>query len=267
MSENQRERSAEAERTSRQRALPWVGDVGQRRLRDARVLVIGAGGLAVPVTQYLAGAGIGRLDLIDFDAVEPSNLARQVLFTAVDIGRQKAGALAAVAARIAPASRVEAHEAQVTPNNAAELVGALAPDLVIDTTDHWPTRLAIADACRERAVALVWPSVIGTDGQLTVFSGAPGNPTIDDLVDRETAPQHPVSCAVDGVLGPVVGQVGSMAATEAIKLIVGGGRPLVGRVAIIDGLGATVREVPLVPRGSARSGGRDAAGVPTRAPS
>lgn len=241
----------DAERTSRQRALPWFGDVGQRQLRDARVLVIGAGGLAAPAVQYLAAAGVGRLDIVDFDVVEPSNLARQVLFTRDDVGRPKADALADAGATLAPAGHLEGHRVRLTDETTAPLVRRLAPDLVIDTTDDWATRLGVADACAEMGVALVWPSVIGTDGQLTVFSGRPGDPTIDDLVDRETAPQHPVSCAMQGVLGPVCGQLGAMAATEAIKLLVGAGRPLIGRVAVIDGLAATVREIPLVVRRAA----------------
>ncbi|WP_188726359.1 HesA/MoeB/ThiF family protein [Pseudoclavibacter endophyticus] len=259
MDENQRwgeagvRPSAEAERTSRQRALPWIGDIGQRRLRDARVLIIGAGGIAAPAVQYLAGAGVGRLDLLDDDVIETSNLARQLLFTQADVGRPKAATLAAAAARLAPATRVEAHDVRLTAANTVEIIRVLAPDVVVDTTDDWATRFAIADACAECGVPLVWPSVIGTDAKLTVFTGRAGDPAIDDLVDRETVQRHPVSCAAQGVLGPVVGQVGAMAATEAIKLLVGAGRPLVGRVAVIDGLGATMREIPLVARRAAAS--------------
>lgn len=238
----------EGERTSRQRALLWVGERGQRRLRESRVLLVGAGGLAAPIVQYLAGAGVGRLEFIDFDVIEPSNLARQVLFTAADVGRPKVEVLAEVAARLAPSSRVEGHQVRLTDDMTRHLFGDLAPDVVIDTTDDWATRLLVADACRDLRIPLVWPTAIGTDGQLTVFSGADGDPGIDDLVDRTTAPNYPVSCAEQGVLGSLCGQVGAMAATETIKLLIGAGRPLVGRVAIIDGLGATVREVPLVVR-------------------
>lgn len=234
-----------AERTARQRALPFVGDAGQRRLAAARVLVVGAGGLGHPVALYLAGAGVGRLDLVDHDVVKPSNLARQLAFSAGDLGRPKAAALAASLERVAPEAEIIAHETRLDERGAGDLVTRLSPDVVVDTTDDWAARFAVADACRSLGVPLVWGSVIGTHGQLTVFSGVAGDPGLDDLVDRETAGRHPVSCAEQGVLGPLCGQVGSMAASETIKLLLASGRPLIGRVAVIDALAGTTREVPL----------------------
>lgn len=239
------ETTFETERTARQRALPWFGDVGQRRLASARVLVVGAGGLGAPIVQYLAASGIGRIDIIDDDVIERSNLARQVLFTAADLGREKAVTLATAAARLAPMGSVVGHVQRLDARSARLALAELSPAVVIDTTDEWSSRFAVADACRDAGVPLVWSTVIGTDGQITVFTGAPGDPAIDDLVDRATAAKHPVSCASEGVLGPVCGQVGAIAATETIKLLVGEGRSLAGRLAIIDGLRASTREVPL----------------------
>lgn len=248
--------AAVAERTARQRALPFVGDVGQRRLAASRVLVVGAGGLAHPAAQYLAGSGVGRLDVVDHDVVEPSNLARQLSFTADDLGKPKAAALAAALVRVAPDATIVGHGTRIDERLARDLIIRLAPDVVIDTTDDWDARFAVADACRALGIPLVWASVIGTDGQLTVFSSADGDPGVDDLVDRATARHHPVSCADQGVLGSVCGLVGAMAATEAIKLLLGAGRPLIGRLAVVDALGASVRDVPLQARRKTRAATR-----------
>lgn len=242
----------EAERTSRQRAVIGIGDVGQRRIAGARILVIGAGGLGAPVVQYLAGAGAGRIDVVDDDVVERSNLARQLLFSAEDLGAPKAVALARAGRRLDPAGDVRGHVRRVDAASADALLDELDPHLVVDTTDHWPTRFVVADACARRSLPLVWGSVVRADGLVTVlWPGRGGAPAVDDLVDRATARADTVSCAEAGVLGPLCGQVGSMLANEAIKLVCGIGDPLVGRIAVVDAWRGTVREVPLVARDGA----------------
>ncbi|KAB1655647.1 molybdopterin-synthase adenylyltransferase [Pseudoclavibacter chungangensis] len=243
---------AEVRRTARQSAVLGIGELGQRRIAAARVLVVGAGGLGAPVVQYLAGAGIGRIDIVDDDVVEDHNLARQLLFTIDDFGRPKATALARAGARLDPAGAVVGIDRRVSPESVDELFAAASPHIVIDTTDDWCTRFTIADACAARGLPLVAGSVVGTDGWATVFwPTVDGGTGIDDFLDREQAAASTVSCAETGILGPLCGQLGSMLAAQTISLVTGLGEPLVGRVAIVDVRTARVREMPLRPRGSA----------------
>ncbi|MGO3152374.1 MAG: ThiF family adenylyltransferase [Galactobacter sp.] len=241
----------ESERAARQLRLPEIGDVGQRRLAAARVAVLGAGGLGSPVLQYLASAGIGTLSIIDFDTVEASNLQRQVLFGVDDVGRLKADVAAERITALSPDTRVVQHRVRLTDANAAQLFSGY--DLVIDGTDTFETRYAAADACTGLGIPLVWGSVLRFDAQATVFWSEPptGTPvTLRDVFPSPPAPGEVPSCAVAGVVGALCGQLGSILAMEAIKLICGIGRPLLGRMLVIDALAATTREVPLAPSAS-----------------
>ncbi|MFP3712137.1 ThiF family adenylyltransferase [Puerhibacterium sp. TATVAM-FAB25] len=253
------------ERWSRHLLLPQLGADGQRRLRNARVCVVGAGGLGAPVLLYLAAAGVGRLGIVDADGVELSNLQRQVVHRLADVGRPKVDSAADAVRALDPDVAVVPHRTRLTP----ETAGLLADyDLVIDGTDNFPTRYLINDACVRLGLPEVWGSVLRFDAQVTVFWGRPpaGVPAVQlrDLFPAPPPPDSVPSCAEAGVLGALCGQVGSVMATEAIKLITGVGTPLLGRVLVLDALDARWREVPLagggpVPDGSAVAGARPAA--------
>lgn len=240
---------AEELRTARHLRLPDLGLTGQRRLFNARVAVMGAGGLGSPVLQYLASAGIGTLGIIDFDDVEASNLQRQVLFSTADVGRPKAEVAAERVVALSPQTTVVQHRERLDAGNAADLLGDY--DLVIDGTDTFETRYVVADACAALGLPLVWGSVLRFDAQVTVFWSAPrGDAPPVRLRDVFPAPPPPgevPSCAEAGVVGALCGQVGALMAMEAIKLICGIGRPLLGRMLVLDALAATTREVPLAP--------------------
>jgi molybdopterin/thiamine biosynthesis adenylyltransferase/rhodanese-related sulfurtransferase len=239
---------AEAERAARQRRLPEVGELGQRRLANARIAVLGAGGLGSPVLQYLASAGVGTLGIIDFDTVEASNLQRQVLFGVQDVGRLKAEVAAERVTALSPHTRVVQHLVPLTPENATDLLSGY--DLVVDGTDTFETRYAAADACDGLGIPLVWGSVLRFDAQATVFWSRPtsGEPvSLRDLFPSPPPPGQVPSCAEAGVVGAACGQLGSILAMEAVKLVCGIGRPLLGRMLVIDALAATTREVPLSP--------------------
>lgn len=253
----------ERARFSRHLLLPAIGDEGQRRLRAARVLVVGAGGLGAPVLQYLAAAGVGRLGIVDDDVVDLTNLQRQVVHGHADVGRPKVDSAADAVRALDPGVEVVAHRVRLTADN----VDLLADyDLVVDGADNFATRYLVNDACVRLGLPEVWGSVLRFDAQVAVFWGRPpaGWP-VAPVQLRDVFPEPPPdgtvpSCAAAGVLGALCGQVGSLMATEAIKLITGAGRVLLGRVAVLDALAGTWREVPL--RQSAHRGaGGDTAGM------
>ncbi|PWD51394.1 hypothetical protein C8046_12720 [Serinibacter arcticus] len=240
--------AAESLRTSRQTLLPEIGESGQRRLAAARVLVIGAGGLGAPVLAYLAAAGVGTIGIVDDDVVDLSNLHRQVIHSAASVGEPKVASAARRLRELAPDVAVVQHGVRLDDANATELLTGW--DLVLDGTDTFPTRYLVSDTCAALGVPVVWGSVLRFDAQVSVFwSQPPGDVagiTLRDLFPEPPAPGTVPSCAEAGVLGALCGIVGAMMATEAIKLIVGAGDVLLGRVAVVDALTMRIREVPLV---------------------
>ncbi|MCI4658736.1 ThiF family adenylyltransferase [Cryobacterium zhongshanensis] len=240
----------ESVRTARQRRLPQLDDLGQRRLANAKVLVLGAGGLGSPALLYLAAAGIGTIGIVDGDDVEPSNLQRQIVHGQADVGRPKVVSAAESIAAIAPATIVIQHAERLDHGNARALISGY--DVVIDGTDNFPTRFLVNDVCAELGKPLVWASVLRFDAQLSVFWAAPpagsgvAGVQLRDLFPNPPAEGEVPNCAEAGVLGALCGQVGSLMATEAIKLVAGIGAPLIGRVLVIDALSGRFTEVPLV---------------------
>jgi len=236
-------------RYSRHVLLPQIGELGQRRLRRARVCVVGAGGLGAPVLQYLAAAGVGRIGVVDFDEVDESNLQRQVVHRHADVGRPKVDSAREAVLERNPDVDVVVHAVRLEPGNVDAVLGGY--DLVVDGTDNFPTRYLVADACERLGLPHVWGSIFRFDAQVTVFWAAPpagsGVPAVGlrDLFPNPPAPGTVPSCAEGGVLGPMCGQVGSLMATEVIKLVTGAGAPLIGRVAVLDALASRWHEVPL----------------------
>ncbi len=228
----------EVSRYSRHLLLPQIGREGQRRLKNARVLVVGAGGLGSPVLLYLAAAGVGTIGVVDDDVVEASNLQRQVVHGTDDVGRPKVDSAADAVARVNPLVRVVPHRERLTRDNALEVVGGY--DLVLDGTDNFPTRYLVSDACVLAGVPLVWGSILRFDGQVSVFWAAHG-PTYRDLFPAPPPAGSVPSCGEAGVLGAVCAMVGSVMAAEAIKLVTGAGDPLVGRLMVLDSLAMTWR--------------------------
>lgn len=233
-----------ADRYLRQMRLPQLGELGQRRLAAARVAVIGAGGLGAPVLSYLAAAGIGRITVVDPDTVDATNLHRQVLFTAADVGRPKAVAAAEHLRAQNPEVEVTAVVDVLTPSSALEQLAG--HDLVLDGTDNFPTRYLASDACELLDLPLVWGSILAFSGQVSVFWGAHGRGvTYRDLHPVPPRPGEVPSCAEAGVLGMLCGVIGSTMAMEAVKVLAGMGEVLFGRLALYDALRARWDEVPL----------------------
>lgn len=232
----------EIERYARHIVLPEIGGPGQQRLKRARVLVIGAGGLGAPVLAYLAAAGVGTLGIVDDDTVSLSNLQRQVIHDTGAVGTSKTESAAAALKRLNPNVTVESHPVRLTADNVADLVGAY--DLTIDGSDNFETRYLVADACASVGRPLVHAAVGRFDGSITVLkpyeSNAEGkqNPSYRDLFPEPPPAGLVPSCAEAGVLGALTGVVGTLQAMEAIKLIAGIGEPLVGRLLLYDALGA-----------------------------
>ncbi|CAN5411016.1 adenylyltransferase/sulfurtransferase MoeZ [soil metagenome] len=238
------------ERYSRHLLVPGIGMPGQRRLLNARVCVVGAGGLGCPALQYLAAAGVGQITLIDHDVVEVSNLQRQVLHRTADVGMPKVASAARAVRELNPMVSVTTRHTEVTAENVRDLIAG--HDVVLDGTDNFPTRYLVNDACAAMSVPLVWAAVLRFDAQVSTFVPVPLVAADDAVQLRDLFPTAPPpevvpSCADAGVLGSMVGQVGSIMATEAIKLITGVGEPLVGRVLLLDVAGMRTREIPLRP--------------------
>ncbi|WDH78473.1 ThiF family adenylyltransferase [Microbacterium esteraromaticum] len=238
--------SAEAVRTARHQVLTGLGELGQRRLRAAHVAVVGAGGLGGAVVLALAAAGIGTLTVIDDDMVELSNLQRQVMHRHADLGAAKVDSAVRTAADLCPETVVHPVRTRLTHDNGAALLAGA--DVVVDGTDTFASRWDVADATETLGVPLVWGAIQQFTAQVTVFwaSPPPGTPPVvlSDLHPRGDLSEV-LACADVGVFGALCLQIGAVQAMEAIKLIAGIGDPLIGRVAVIDALRATSREVPL----------------------
>ncbi len=241
---------AEIARYSRHLVLADFGEAGQKRLKNARVLVIGAGGLGSPVLLYLAAAGVGTLGIVDFDTVEESNLQRQIIHGCADVGRSKAHSARDSIAALNPLVTVDVHDLRLAPDNAVELFGRY--DLIVDGTDNFATRYLINDAAALARKPYVWGAVQGFEGQVSVFwedapAGPDGNPR--GLNYRDLHPEAPPgsvpSCAEGGVLGLTCAAVAAVMATEAVKLITGIGESLLGRLLIHDALAMSQRTIGL----------------------
>ena len=233
----------EAARYARQLALPEFGPSGQDKLRAARVLLIGAGGLGSPAAMYLAAAGIGTLGIVDPDEVELSNLHRQILHGTADAGRPKVDSARDTLAAANPHVRVEAFRERFTAANALDL--ARGWDLVVDGSDNFPTRYASNDVCVALGIPNVYGSVWRFEGQVSVFAPHLVGPCYRCLNPQVPAAGSVPSCAEAGVLGVMPGLVGTLQALEAIKLIAGIGDPLIGRLLHIDALAMKFREFTL----------------------
>ncbi|WP_213381457.1 HesA/MoeB/ThiF family protein [Allochromatium tepidum] len=230
-------------RYSRQILLPQFGIEGQERLRESSVLVVGLGGLGSPVALYLAAAGVGRLLLADFDRVDPSNLQRQILHNTDRLGRTKAESARQTLRALNPSVELVTVETSLTPETLPELVADV--DLVVDGCDNFATRFAVNAACRAACVPLVSGAAIRLEGQVTAFSGQPGDPCYRCLYPDEGTIDE--TCTANGVLAPLVGIIGSIQATEAIKILTGLGTPLFGRLLLLDAARMEWREVRLRP--------------------
>ena len=236
---------SEIERYSRHILLPELGGEGQARLRRARVLIVGAGGLGSPAALYLAAAGVGTIGLVDDDRVELSNLQRQVLHDMTSLGRNKAESGRDRMAALNPDVRVETHPVRLDAGNAARLVARY--DLVCDGTDNFPTRFLLSDACTAERRTLVSAAVLRFEGQLAVFAPHRGGPCYRCLHPEPPPSGTAANCAEAGILGAVTGVMGCLQATEAIKEITGIGDSLLGRLLLWDALSSRMRTV-LLPR-------------------
>ena len=234
--------TTELERYSRHILMPQMGQEGQRRLRNARVLVIGAGGLGSPVLMYLAAAGIGTLGIIDDDTVELSNLQRQVIHGVSDVGRSKLESARASIAEINPGVEVVLHPVRLDSSNALELFADY--DVILDGADNFSTRYLVNDAAAILGKPYVWGSILRFDGQVSVFWDKHG-PNYRDLYPEPPAPGSVPSCAEGGVFGMLCASIGAMMVTEAVKLITGVGETLLGRLLIFDALTSRWREMSI----------------------
>jgi adenylyltransferase/sulfurtransferase len=229
-------------RYSRHLIMPEVGMEGQLKLKKARVLLIGTGGLGAPLGLYLAAAGVGKLGLVDFDVVDFTNLQRQVTFGTSDVGKPKSEAARARLSNLNPDIEVEAFETKLTSENALELFKDF--DVIVDGTDNFPTRYLVNDACVLMGKPNVYGSIFRFEGQITIF-GMPDGPCYRCLYPEPPPPGLVPSCAEGGVLGVLPGIVGSIQAMETIKLILGRGRTLTGRLLLFDALEMGFREFKL----------------------
>src|SRR3954454_10667937 len=235
---------AEVERYARHLILPDVGPLGQRRLAAAKVLVVGAGGLGSPALLYLAAAGVGTIGVVDADVVDVSNLQRQIVHSHADVGRLKVDSARDRILAVNPNVAVRTHPVRLTAGNALEIIGSY--DLVLDGADNFPTRYLVDDACALLGRPDVWGSILAFDGQVGVF-WAPHGPTYRELFPTPPAPGTVADCASGGVLGARCATIGSVMPTEPVKLICGIGEPLVGRLLVVDALGASWRTLPVRP--------------------
>jgi sulfur-carrier protein adenylyltransferase/sulfurtransferase len=235
----------ELRRYSRHLSLPQVGLAGQKKMRASSVLCIGAGGLGSPIALYLAAAGIGKLGIVDFDAVEFSNLQRQILHGTNDVGRPKTQSASQAIARLNPNVEVVLHDLRLTSQNALEIIRPY--DIVVDGTDNFPTRYLTNDACVLLKKPNVYGSIYRFEGQASVFAPHLGGPCYRCLFPEPPPPGMVPSCAEGGVLGVLPGIIGTIQATEILKLALGIGRLLLGRLLLFDALEMTFREVKLRP--------------------
>src|SRR6266550_5076503 len=233
---------AERERYARHLMLPDVGEEGQRKLKRGSVLIIGAGGLGSPVSIYLAAAGVGRIGLADFDKVDITNLHRQILYGTSQVGQPKLSAAVARLHDINPEIAIETHETAINSENALSIFRSY--DVIVDGTDNFPTRYLVNDACVLTGKPNVYGSIFRFDGQASVFYAREG-PCYRCLYPEPPPPGLVPSCAEGGVLGVLPGIMGSIQAVEAIDLILGKGRPLIGRLVLFDALDMTFKELKL----------------------
>ena len=234
----------EVRRYARHLLVPDVGALGQRRLKNARVLVVGAGGLGSPVLLYLAAAGVGTLGIVDPDAVEESNLQRQVIHGAGDVGRLKVDSARERVAEVNPLVRVQTDAVRLDSSNALEIMSGY--DLVVDGTDNFPTRYLLNDAAALLGIPCVWGSIYRFDGQASVWFAGHG-PCYRCVFPEPPPPGLVPTCAEGGVLGVLCAAVGSVQANEVVKLVTGIGDPLTGRLLVHDALRATWREIRVEP--------------------
>jgi sulfur-carrier protein adenylyltransferase/sulfurtransferase len=230
----------EVRRYSRHLIIPDVGMAGQKRLKNARVLCVGAGGLGSPALMYLAAAGVGTLGVVDFDVVDESNLQRQIIHGQSDVGRLKAESAAATVREINPLVNVVIHNVALTTDNVMDIFAAY--DLIVDGTDNFATRYMVNDAAVLLGKPYVWGSIYRFDGQASVFWSEHG-PCYRCLYPEPPPPGMVPSCAEGGVLGVLCASIGSIQVNEAIKLLTGIGEPLVGRLMIYDALEMKYRDV------------------------
>ncbi len=230
----------EVKRYSRHLIIPEVGMTGQKRLKNAKVLCVGAGGLGSPALLYLAAAGVGTLGVVDFDVVDESNLQRQIIHGQSDIGRSKAESARDSINEINPYVNVVVHEEQLSVDNVMEIFAGY--DLIVDGTDNFATRYLVNDACVLLGKPYVWGSIFRFDGQASVFWAEHG-PCYRCLYPEPPPPGMVPSCAEGGVLGVLCASIGSIQVNEAIKVITGIGEPLVGRLMIYDALEMNYRTV------------------------
>jgi adenylyltransferase/sulfurtransferase len=232
----------ELQRYARHLILPEVGPEGQAKLKSGRVLLVGAGGLGSPAALYLAAAGVGTLGLVDFDVVDESNLHRQVLFGTSDVGRPKLSAAMARLSDINPHVRLVPFEEKLTSENALRILGDF--DIVADGTDNFPTRYLVNDACVLLGKPNVYASIFRFEGQASVFGAKEANgPCYRCLYAEPPPPGLVPSCAEGGVLGVLPGLLGVIQATETVKLLLGAGEPLIGRLLLVDALSMRFREL------------------------
>ena len=229
-------------RYSRHLIMPEVGMDGQVKLKNAKVLLVGTGGLGAPLGLYLAAAGIGKIGLVDFDVVDVTNLQRQVIHGTKDIGRKKLDSAADRMLDINPYLDIVKHEVALASENALDIIKDY--DMVVDGTDNFPTRYLVNDACVILKKPNVYGSIFRFEGQATVFA-YPGGPCYRCLYPEPPPPGLVPSCAEGGVLGILPGAIGVIQATEAVKLILGAGEPLVGRLMLYDALAMRFRELKL----------------------
>jgi adenylyltransferase/sulfurtransferase len=232
----------EVRRYSRHLIIPDVGMSGQKRLKNAKVLCVGAGGLGSPALMYLAAAGVGTLGIVEFDTVDESNLQRQIIHGQKDIGRSKAESARESVLEINPYVNVQLHEVRLDSTNVMEIFADY--DLIVDGTDNFATRYLVNDACVLLKKPYVWGSIYRFDGQASVFWAEHG-PCYRCLYPEPPPPGMVPSCAEGGVLGVLCASIGSIQVTEAIKLLTGIGDPLVGRLMVYDALEMTYRQVKI----------------------
>ncbi len=227
-------------RYSRHLKTPEIGLAGQLRLRKAEIFIVGAGGLGSPAALYLAAAGVGLLSIADFDTVELGNIQRQILHWTEDVGKRKLESAAEKLEALNPLVAVSPHQMKITAENAREVFAG--HDVVIDGTDNYESRYVIGEACLSLGIPHVYGAVFGFEGRVSVFDGNRG-PCYRCLHPEPPPPESIPDCAEGGVVGPVAGVVGLLQAVEAIKLVVGAGDPLMGRLLLIDALSMVPRVV------------------------